>query len=104
MPSPHFDAEYRAYLELRAKWNAEPEHYCVERLGLKPTWQQRQVLEAIAPEGARVSVRSGQNTGKDTVTAGIIWWFMECKDHPRIPCTAPPAKQLYSILWAELAK
>lgn len=104
MPSPRFAAEYQAYLELRTQWNADPERYCVERLGLKPTWQQRQVLEAIAPEGARVSVRSGQNTGKDTVTAGIILWFMECKDHPRIPCTAPTAKQLYTILWAELAK
>lgn len=100
----NYTRELDAYLALRATWNQDPERYCVERLGLRPTRQQRELCEAIAPDGARVSVRSGQNTGKDGITAGLILWFLECKDYPRVPCTAPTAPQLYSVLWAEIAK
>ncbi len=102
--SARLHTEHRAYLDLRGKWEQNPERYAVERLGFRPTWQQRQILEAIAPEGARVSVVAGHNIGKDAVTSAIIFWFLETKDYPRIPCTAPTARQLYSILWAELAK
>ena len=99
-----YDDERAAYLDLRRAWKPDPERYAFERLGFRPTWQQKQIFHAIAPDGARVSVRSGQNIGKDAVTAAIILWFMECMDYPRIPCTAPTAKQLYTVLWPELAK
>lgn len=99
------DAEQiEAYLELRAAWAADPELYVVQRLGMRPTWQQRKALEAIANEGAHVSIRSGHGTGKTGVMAGIVWWFMETRDYPKIPCTAPTSHQLRDVLWAELAK
>lgn len=93
-----------AYPCLRRAWALDPERYCRERLALKPTWQQRHILEAITPDGARVSVRSGHNIGKDAIAAGIILWFMETRDFARVPCTAPTGHQLYDVLWGELAK
>lgn len=92
-----------AYLSLRARWADDPARYVVERIGVNPTAQQRQILDAIAPEGAKVSVRSGHNTGKSSSTSWAIMWHLETRDYSRIPCTAPTASQLRDVLWAELA-
>jgi hypothetical protein len=93
-----------AYLELRSIWANSPELYARQRLGMKPTWQQRQTFEAIAPEGAKVTIRSGHGTGKTGSMAGIVLWFLETREYPKIPCTAPTSHQLRDVLWAEIAK
>lgn len=62
------------------------------------------MLRAIAPSGAKVSVRAGHGTGKTTALAIIIWWHLECFDYCKIPCTAPTASQLRLVLWSELNK
>lgn len=92
------------YLETRAIWHADPERYARERLGMRPTWQQRKVFEAIREPGAKVSVRSGHGTGKTGATAAVLWWFLECYEFSKIPCTAPTSHQLRDVLWAEIAK
>ncbi len=92
------------YPQLRALWRKHPELYAKQRLGLNPTWQQRDLLKAIAEPEARVTVRSGHGTGKSTAMAAAIWWKLECFDFAKVPCTAPSAGQLWDILWAELAK
>lgn len=93
-----------AYLELRTYWRTDPVLYAHDRLGLTPTRQQRQILEAIAPEGAKVTVRSGHNIGKSSAAAAILWWMLETHDLARIPCTAPTSAQLRQVLWGELGK
>jgi hypothetical protein len=92
------------YAQLRALWRKHPELYARQRLGLNPTWQQRNLLKAIAEPEARVSVRSGHSTGKSTAMAAAIWWKLECFDFAKVPCTAPSAGQLRDILWAEISK
>jgi hypothetical protein len=92
------------YQELRVLWRLDPVLYARQRLGLNPTRQQQQLFEAIAPFGARVSVRAGHSTGKSTALAATLLWHLETHEFSRIPCTAPTASQLYTILWAELAK
>lgn len=62
------------------------------------------MLNAIAPPDAKVSVRAGRGVGKTTALAIAIWWHLECFDFCRIPCTAPTAPQLRTVLWAELNK
>lgn len=99
-----FADELAAYRVLRRAWRDDPERYVRERLGLKPTWQQRKIFAAIADPGAKVSVRSGHGTGKSGALSGTVLWFMETRDYPKIPCTAPTAHQLRDVLWAELAK
>jgi hypothetical protein len=102
-----FDAIQRdldAYMELRQEWRDDPGLYLRMRLGMKPTWQQNKIIDAIQPEGAKVSVRSGHGTGKTGCTAGLVLWFLETRDYCKIPCTAPTGHQLRDVLWAELAK
>lgn len=93
-----------AYLELRTYWRDDPVLYATQRLGLTPTHQQRRILEALVPPGAKVSVRSGHNIGKSSAAAALIWWQLETHDLARIPCTAPTSAQLRQVLWGELGK
>jgi hypothetical protein len=97
-------ASVGAYLALRTYWRQDPVLYATQRLGLTPTHQQRRILEALAPEGAKVTVRSGHNIGKSAAAAAGIWWQLETHDLARIPCTAPTSAQLRQVLWGELAK
>ncbi|MGF1275525.1 hypothetical protein [Acetobacter pasteurianus] len=97
-------ADIADYRKLRGIWRKDPVLYARQRLGLNPTTQQRQLLEAIAPPGAKVSVRAGHGVGKSGSTSAAIWWHLECYEYCRIPCTAPTASQLYNVLWAELSK
>jgi hypothetical protein len=92
------------YLELRALWRGSPLIYVQQRFGIEPTWQQREILEAIAPPGAKVTVRSGHGIGKSSSAAWVVCWFLETHDFARVPCTAPSSHQLRDILWGELSK
>ena len=93
----------RLYQEMRDEWREKPISYARRRLGLNPTWQQRDLLLAIKEPGAKVSARSGHGTGKSAGLACAIWWKLECFDFSKVPCTAPSAVQLRDILWAEIA-
>lgn len=89
---------------LRGIWRKDPISYARFRLGLNPTEQQRRLLEAIGPEGAKVSARAGHGVGKSSAVSAAVWWMLECFDYPKIPCTAPTASQLRDVLWSELTK
>jgi hypothetical protein len=92
------------YLELRALWRDNPQLYVRQRFGCEPTWQQAQILDAIHPEGAKVTVRSGHGIGKSSAAAWIVSWFVETHDFAKVPATAPSSHQLKDILWGELSK
>ncbi len=51
-----------------------------------------------------ISIMAGRGPGKDAFAAWAIIWFMTCFENPKIPCTAPSAGQLQSVLWSEIAK
>ena len=68
------------YLELRTFWKRDPLLYVRQRFGVEPTWQQVQILEAIRPKGAKVSVRSGHGIGKSSSAAWVLSWFVETHD------------------------
>ncbi len=89
---------------MRKHWRADPLAYVRQRFGIEPTWQQVQILEAIAQPGAKVSVRSGHGIGKTTCAAWIVLWYLESYDYAKVPCTAPSSHQLRDILWGELSK
>jgi hypothetical protein len=104
LADPALDWQARAYLRLRPHWRRDPVRYVEQRFGISPTWQQRQILEAIAPPGAKVSVRSGHGVGKSSCAAFIVLWHLETHDYSKVPCTAPSSHQLRDVLWAEIAK
>lgn len=101
---PDYRRHADAYAQMRILWRDDICRYAHERLGLRSTGHQRQLFAAIQPEGAKVTVRSGHQTGKTMGLAIIAWWFLETRHYPRIPCTAPTAHQLRDILWGEMGK
>lgn len=92
------------YLALRELWRDSPLLYVRQRLGIEPTWQQALILGALAPYGAKVTVRSGHGIGKSTAAAWALLWHVETHDFAKVPCTAPTSRQLRDILWGELSK
>jgi hypothetical protein len=92
------------YLQLRECWRKDPVLYVRQRFAIEPTPQQVQILQAIQPPGAKVSVRSGHGVGKSSSAAWIIFWHLETHDFGKIPCTVPSSHQLRDILWGELSK
>lgn len=92
------------YNELRDLWRADPVLYARQRIGVNPTRQQIKMLRAVAPEGAKVTVRAGHGVGKTTALAIIVMWHLECFNFCKVPCTAPTASQLRLVLWSEINK
>lgn len=78
--------------------------YVHHRFGAEPTAQQAAILAALAPPGAKVSVRSGHGIGKSAAAAWGVYWCLETHDFAKIPCTAPTGHQLRDVLWGELSK
>lgn len=100
-----YTRQREAYFALRDLWRDSPRLYVRQRFGVEPTWQQAQILDAIAPPGAKVTVRSGHGIGKSAGGgAWVICWFLETHDFAKVPCTAPSSHQLRDILWGELSK
>jgi hypothetical protein len=104
LTDPTYRTQGTAYLRLRQYWRRDPVAYVRQRFGIAPTWQQVAILEAMAPPGAKVSVRSGHGIGKTTAAAWVVLWHLECYDYAKVPCTAPSSHQLRDILWGELSK
>lgn len=70
-------------------------------LGFKPTWQQRQLVDAFLDEHPNIAVRSGKGPGKTTI-AGIMipWWGLTHVDSRTI-VTAPTMRQCKEVWLAE---
>jgi hypothetical protein len=79
-----------------------PDLFVREMLGVEPTPQQLEALEAVA-NGTHVSIKSGHGTGKTAFDAWAILWFMLTRINAQVPCTAPTEAQLKNVLWKELA-
>lgn len=84
-------------------WRESPLLFTTEALGVKPSSQQAEAL-ATFTKSKRHTIRSGHGTGKDAFASWVILWFLSCFSYPKIMCTAPTARQLNDILWAELSK
>ena len=65
---------------------------------------QDRFLDAIQPEGARVSVASGTTTAKTTDLSWAVLWFLSTRAEARVPCTATKYDQVVKTLWPEIAK
>ena len=92
------------YIECRKIWSKDIVAYSKARIGINPTKQQIQLFHAIVKYGAKVTVRAGHGVGKSSATAIIMLWHLETSEFSRTIATAPSSSQLYTVLWAELAK
>lgn len=51
-----------------------------------------------------IAVASGHGAAKTAFVAWLIHWFMSCRAHPQVVCTANTETQLITKTWRELAK
>jgi hypothetical protein len=65
----------------------------------------REYLESDDNDPLCIAIASGHGAAKTTLLAGwIIPWFMSCRAHPQVVCTANTESQLTTRTWRELAK
>lgn len=76
-----------------------------------PDWWHREVFQEIKEylEGPEtmplcIAVASGHGAAKTADVAWLINWFMSCRAHPQVVCTANTETQLNTKTWRELAK
>lgn len=74
-------------------------------------WWQEEVDQAITeyltgPETMPlcIAISSGHGAAKTSYLARRMHWFMSCRAHPQVVCTANTESQLMSKTWRELAK
>ena len=104
MLTPEQQKKIEAIEASSRRYQLEPWTFVKEQLGAKPSWQQMELLKAVAQPGAHVTVKSGHGTGKTTTLAWLILWFVGFFHDCKIPCTAPAAHQLFDNLWPEIKK
>lgn len=51
-----------------------------------------------------ISICSGHGAAKTAFVAWVIHWFMSCRAHPQVVCTANTESQLTTKTWRELSK
>lgn len=86
------------------RYQTAPVAFLQEVLGQEPWAKQREIIEALIPECARVAVRSGHKIGKSNIGAGAALWFYGSFDDARVVMTATTSRQVDQILWRELRK
>ena len=85
------------------EWKDSPLRFVTECIGATPSKQQAKGL-ALVPKTKRLSIRSGHGTGKDAFASWVALWFLSTRTYPKVPSTAPTARQLSDILWSEMSK
>jgi len=82
---------------------ADPVLFVREILQAEPQAWQVECLNALAQNG-RVATRSAHGVGKSCMAAWAILHFLFVNSFAKVVCTAPTIRQLYDVLWSELAK
>jgi len=84
------------------RYRYDPARFFREVLGVEPWHKQVEVLEALVPDRARVSVKSGHKVGKSNLGAGAALWFYCCFPDARVIMSSVTDRQVNQILWREL--
>ncbi|OWT50246.1 DEAD/DEAH box helicase family protein [Bacillus sp. K2I17] len=94
---------FSEFMEIIDVYWDDPVAFAEDMLGFYPDEWQRKVLMDLA-QSPKVSVRSGQGVGKTGLESVVVIWFLCCRPNPKVICTAPTKEQLFTVLWAEIAK
>lgn len=73
-------------------------------IGFKPTWQQKEYVDALVAGESNIAIRSGKGPGKSTVTAVTTMWWSLTNVMSRAVVTAPTMRQCKDVWLAEAAK
>lgn len=95
------DPRYPAFIE---RYAGDCYRFAVEVVGITPSAQQKQMMDAISHPGARVSVSSGHGTGKSKSISSIVLWHMLCFYDSWTMITANTIDQIKASSLKELGK
>jgi hypothetical protein len=87
------------YLELLTIFQPDWVSFAAIIANKKPTWQQRQIIEAVQKKGSRVTVSSGHGTGKSDMTSIMILAFIILNPESRVVVVANNAAQVRNVIW-----
>lgn len=89
--------------ELVQYYYDRPAEFAEDFLGFTADDRQLEIMKSVQ-DNKRTAVRSGQGIGKTATVACIVIWFLTTRYQAKIIITAPNITQLYTVLWAEIAK
>ena len=95
----HEDLRWKPFCKLYA---GDLVRFQVEVLAMRPTPQQIELFQSVAPSRSMVSVASGHGTGKTTSIAAIVLWHLLCYAQSITLLTANDMAQLKATLWKEI--
>lgn len=72
--------------------------------GVLAAKEKREPRPTEARKVVRIAIRSGHGTGKSTLMAWLMHWFINTRPDSLIPCTAPKSDQLSDVLWGEFTR
>jgi phage terminase large subunit len=85
------------------EWRANPDIFCKDVLNVTLLdWQVKAFYNILV--NPRLSIRSGHSVGKSTFLSCFSLWFLICHFPAKVVVTAPTSRQLYDVLWSEIAK
>ncbi|WFQ78160.1 terminase (plasmid) [Xenorhabdus sp. SF857] len=92
------------YLDFAASYRSRPLAFICDIIGMEPSFQQIEVINALTPVGARVSVASGHGTGKSHLTAALCLHFIIT--HPESLCmlTANSLDQVTNVIFSYIKR
>ena len=90
------------YKDFCVRYRHQLNRYAIEVTGMDPTWQQKQLFEAIEKPGSRTACASGHGTGKSRCYAVTCDWLLKVYPQSNTMLTANNVTQLRSIVWKEL--
>lgn len=83
------------------QYEYNPSQFVRDIWKIDPFDWQAEAMEKIASGTKRLAIRSGHRTGKSTMCAWLVIWWMMTR-HPQKTCiTAPTKHQLFDALYAE---
>lgn len=90
------------YKDFCVRYRHQLYRYAVEVTGMDPSWQQKQLFEAIEKPGSRTTCASGHGTGKSRAYAVTCDWLLKVYPLSNTMLTANNVTQLRSVVWKEL--
>lgn len=90
------------YLDFAASYRSRPLAFIKDIIGVDLDFQQTAVVNAIAPQGAWVSVGSGHGTGKSFLVGCLCLQFMICHPDSMIMITANSLDQVLNGVFSYL--
>lgn len=79
----------------------DPERYDRRILGINP-YDLQLAIQTSVRDNRRTACKAGNAVGKSYITAATIAWFLQTRWNAKVLVTAPTARQVRRVLWAQL--